>query len=69
MCPEEFYNAILTYGIPKVEVNEYFTYEFITICDLSYDFKAAIFDIDEATYYDEISRAAHKTNGWLLAAA
>ena len=51
LSPEELYNAILTYGIPEVEVNEFFTYEFITICDLSYDFRAVIFDLDEDIYY------------------
>jgi hypothetical protein len=68
MSPKELYNIILTYGIPEVEVREFFTYEFITICDLSYDFKAALFDIDEEIFYEEIERAAYKTNGWLLAA-
>ncbi len=68
MCPEELYNTILTYGIPEVEVGEFFKYEFITICDLSYDFKCALFDIDEGLFFDEIIRAAEKTKGWLLAA-
>lgn len=67
MTPEELYSAILKYGIPEVEVSEFFTYEFITICDLSYDFRAALFDIDEGLFYDEIFRAADRTKGWLLA--
>ena len=66
MAPEELYNLILSYGIPDVEVSEFFTYEFITICDLSYDFQAALFDIDEGLYYDEILKASMKTQGWLL---
>jgi len=66
MEPEEFYNKLLTYGIPKVEVDEYFKYDFLTICDLSYDFKAAIFDINETIYYDEIERASYRTYGWLF---
>ncbi len=68
MTPDEFYAKLLTYGISRVLVEEYFTYEHITICDLPYDFRAAIFDIDEALFYDEIERAADKTHGWLLAA-
>lgn len=68
MTPEELYSALLTYNIPRVEVEEYFTYDFLTICDLSYDFKAAIFDIDEALFYDEIEIAANRKCGWLLAA-
>ena len=66
MSPDEFYDAILTYGIPQIEVDEYFSYDFLTICDLSYDFRAAIFDIDESIYYDEIERAAKQKHGWLL---
>lgn len=68
MTPDEFYEELLTYGIPHVEVDEYFKYEFLTICDLSYDFRAAIFSIDEGIYYDEIERAAERTKGWLIAA-
>ena len=68
MDPKEFYEKILTYGINPVEVDEFFTYTFITICDLSYDFRAAIFDIDEGIFYDEIERAAKKSGGWLSAA-
>ena len=68
LSPEEFYTKLLTYGISKIEVDEYFTYDFLTICNLSYDFRAAIFDIDESLYYEEIERAAGRTNGWLLAA-
>ena len=65
MEPEEFYKKLLTYRISQVEVDEYFKYDFLTICDLSYDFKAAIFDIDEALYYDEIARAAERKCGWI----
>lgn len=65
MEPEELYNKLLTYNIPQVEVDEFFKYEFITICDLSYDFKAAIFDIDESLYYCEIERAAKRNFGWI----
>jgi len=68
MSPEELYNTILSYGIPEVEVAEFFKYEFIIICDLSYDFKCALFDIDEELFFEEIERAAGKTRGWLLAA-
>lgn len=68
MTPDEFYARLLTYGIPPIQVDEYFKYEFMTICDLDYDFKAAIFDIDECIYYDEIERAAERKCGWLLAA-
>jgi hypothetical protein len=66
MAPDQLYKAILTYRIPEVEVSEFFTYEFITICDLSYDFQAALFDISEDLYYDEILRASMKTQGWLI---
>jgi hypothetical protein len=65
MAPDNFYHKLLSYGIPQVEVVEYLNYDFLTICDLSYDFRAAIFDIDETIYYDEIERAAHRMNGWL----
>lgn len=68
MTPEDLYGAILMYGIPEVEVAEFFKYGFLTVCDLSYDFQAAIFDIDESLYYDEIERAAYKKCGWLIAA-
>jgi hypothetical protein len=68
MEPQEFYDKLLTYGINPVEVEEYFTYDFISICDLSYDFRAAIFDIDEGIFYDEIARAAKRSGGWLSAA-
>lgn len=68
MSPDEFYQQLLMYGIPQVEIDEYFTYDFLTICDLSYDFQAAIFDIDEVVYYDEIERAARRNCGWLLSA-
>jgi hypothetical protein len=68
MSPEELYSTILTYGIPEVEVNEFFKYGSLTVCDLSYDFQAALFDIDEYLFYEEIERAAYKTRGWLLAA-
>jgi hypothetical protein len=67
MSPQELYNAVLTYGISEVEVREFFTYEFITICDLSYDFQSAIFDIDESLFYDEVARASERMKGWLLA--
>lgn len=67
MSPQELYDRLLSYGIQEVEVNEFFRFEHITICDLSYDFRAAIFDIDESLYYEEIERAAEKTGGWFLA--
>jgi hypothetical protein len=68
MSPEELYSTILTYGISEVEVSEYFKYGFLTVCDLSYDFQAVLFDIDERLFYEEVERAAYKTKGWLLAA-
>lgn len=68
MTPEQLYNLLLSYGLREVEVSEFFRYAHITICDMSYDFKCALFDIDEGLYYDEIERAAEKTGGWGLAA-
>jgi hypothetical protein len=68
MTPDEFYAKLLTYRIPRIQVDEYFKFEFMTICDLDYDFRAAIFDIDESIYYEEIERAAERTFGWLSAA-
>ena len=68
ITPQELYDKLLTYGIPRLLIDEYFTYEHLTICDLPYDFRAAIFDIDEGLFYDEIERAAEKKGGWLIAA-
>jgi len=66
MTPDELFCEILTYGIPEIEVAEFFKYGFLTVCDLSYDFQAALFDIDEELFFEEIERAVYKTRGWLL---
>ena len=66
MTPDVLYTTIISYGIPEVEVSEFFKYGFLTVCDLSYDFQAALFDIDECLFYEEVERAAYKTRGWIL---
>ena len=66
MTPQELYGYLISYGINEIEIDRFFHFENVTICDLSYDFRVALFDISEELFYEELERAVYRTNGWIL---